>query len=168
MIARDCPSNPFQANMILPLKNREREEVAKSDPTVPVLTQGQQLEGMHCRNIHIARNRPDVYLSSMLMPRSGLAMLTRQAATLSCRAAGTSAPRLCPRATLSPTGLNPFLPQTRMKSWHCLGGCGFCPVLPSDAGEVARHYSQHPGRERATEHGTMGQCSAPCPGPCIY
>lgn len=54
MTGSDCPSSPFQASMILPLKNREREQVAKSDPTVPVPTQGQQLEGTHCRNIHMS------------------------------------------------------------------------------------------------------------------
>lgn len=56
MTARDCPSNPFQANMIFPSEEggEEREEMAESDPAVPVLIQGLQLEGMHCRTLHMS------------------------------------------------------------------------------------------------------------------
>lgn len=99
MTARDCPSNPFQAKMIFPLKKGEREEVAESHPAVPVLIQGQQLEGMHGRSVHVSEKwvRMD---QSVPASGSGRAMLTRLVAA-QWQQVGR-APGLSPGAVLTP------------------------------------------------------------------
>lgn len=89
--------------------------MAESHPAVPVLTQGQQLEGTHCRSVHVSEKwvRMD---QSVPASGSGRAMLTRLVAA-QWQQVGR-APGLSPGAVLTPTGVteNPLLPKTERES----------------------------------------------------
>lgn len=120
MTASDCPSHPFQAEVILPLRNREIEEVANPDPAVPVWALGQQLKG---NASHETSTQLEIG-QSMWVSESGLAACTRQAAALSCGAACRSAPS---RTTL--TQLNPLCPQNTEGKQALSQEWGVPPVL---------------------------------------